>query len=215
MFNLPKGPLIGSLYICGILVEKDRIKELKNIGVKDSKELKKNEREELESKIKKIAKDFKIVKITPKEIDERASVGMNLNHLEAIKMAEIINTLKPDVAIIDCPSHNTNAFKKFLEKYLEHKCKLKVENYADESYVTVGAASILAKVERDREIEKISKELGIELYNGYPNDEKALELVKNLEKIPGARKYIRSSWYTYKRIEEEKNLRKQKKILDF
>lgn len=208
-----RGSLIGSLYLCGVLIDENKIDKLKKIGARDSKELTKEKREELEPKIKKIIKSFKIVKITPKEIDERSSVDVNLNQLEAIKMAEIINTLRPNIAIIDCPSHNTNSFKNFLNLYLEHKCKLVVENYADETYVVVGAASILAKVERDREIEKICKELNVRLNNGYPSDELAVELARNIEKVPDAKKYIRSSWYTFERIKEEK--KKQRKIIEF
>lgn len=201
-----KGSVIGPLVICGALFEKEKLKKLRELGVKDSKLLSPKRREELYKELRKLAKKVKIIKISPKEIDERAEVCTNLNVLEAIKFARIINELKPDLAIIDCPSPNPKSFRKILNRYLEHKCKLKLENYADRRYRVVGAASIIAKVVRDREIRKIEKIVGKELGNGYPHDEKAVEFVRNANEFE--RQFIRKSWQTFIRIRKEKEQRK-------
>ncbi len=201
-----KGSVIGPLVICGALFEKNKIRKLKEIGVKDSKLLSPKRREELYKELRKIAKKIKVIKVPPGEIDKRAEVCTNLNILEAIKFARIINELKPDLAIIDCPSPNPRKFREILNRYLEHKCKLKLENYADRRYKVVGAASIIAKVIRDREIRKIEKIVGKELGNGYPHDEKAIEFVRNANEFE--RKFIRRSWQTFIRIRKEKEQRK-------
>lgn len=201
-----KGSVIGPMVICGALFEKNTIHKLSELGVKDSKLLSPRRREELYRELRKLAKKVKVIKVSPREIDERAEVCTNLTILEAIKFAKIINELMPDLAIIDCPSSNPRKFKEILKRYLEHNCKLKVENYADRRYRVVGAASIIAKVIRDREIRKIERIVGKELGNGYPHDSRALEFVKNANEFE--KQFIRKSWQTYLRIRKEKEQRK-------
>src|SRR3989344_2545419 len=106
-----RGPVIGPLIISGVIIEeKDEIK-LKKLGVKDSKLLTPKKREELYPKILEIVKRYKIVEVSPSEIDAALeSQELNLNWLEAHKTAQIINELKPDKAFIDCPSPNKKRF---------------------------------------------------------------------------------------------------------
>ena len=60
----------------------------------------------------------------PKEVDEALeSDSLNLNWLEAIKFAQIINYLKPDKAIVDCPSPNTRAYKEYLMEVMDINMK--------------------------------------------------------------------------------------------
>src|SRR3989304_780405 len=93
-----RGPVIGPLVICGVLVDEEGEEELKSIGVKDSKLLTKKQREALFDKIKKIAKNYHLIIVQPAEID-LAVTGTdvkNLNFLEAKKTIEIINKLSPE-----------------------------------------------------------------------------------------------------------------------
>ena len=208
-----RGSVVGPLVISGALFKKEDSEKLKKMGVKDSKLLSKKMREELFEKIKKLAIGYHIIKVEPSEIDQRFSVNTNLNQLEAIKFAEIINELKPDVAIIDCPTRNTESFEVYIRRFIDVKCKLKCENLADENYFEVGAASILAKVTRDREIEKIEKETGETIGAGYPSDPKTLKFVeKSLQNKEWLNKYIRRTWLTFQRIKEENE---QKRISEF
>src|SRR3989344_2255936 len=142
-----RGPVIGPLVICGVMVDEKDIPKLKAIGVKDSKLLTPRRREQMAAQIEMVAKHaFQIV--TPKEIDETLrSDSMNLNWLEAVRTAMIINELKPEVAILDCPSNNIKAYKEYLKVYLENKeLDLKADHKAESKYEVVAAASILAKV---------------------------------------------------------------------
>jgi len=206
-----RGPVIGPLVMCGISIDEKKIKKLEEIGVKDSKLLMLKQREDLFTKIKKIVKDFKIVIIEPKKIDQvLESKDMNLNWLEAKTSSEIINLLKPNKAILDCPSVNIKAYSEYVKKLLKIDVKLIVEHKADLNYVVVGAASILAKVTRDREIEKIKKEIGINIGSGYPSDPTTQKfLSENWNKHS---KIFRKSWSSYKNFSEGK---KQKKLGDF
>lgn len=185
---------------------------LKNIDVKDSKELTSRQRECLFDKIKDIIEEDMIIVIEPLEIDEAVnSETINLNWLEALKTVEIINTLKPDIAYIDCPSNNIKAYKDYLsERITNKKIKLVVEHKADQKYAVVSAASILAKVTRDEEIKKIQSKIKESIGSGYPSDPTTQKfLINNFKKYP---EIFRHSWQTYKNIAGGK---KQKKLGEF
>src|SRR3989344_1095894 len=145
-----RGHCVGSMFIVGAMFEEQDLVKLKNLGVKDSKLLTHKRMVELEKSIKKIAKKIKIIKVSPKEIDEavESDSGLNLNWLEALKQAEIINELKPDKVIIDCPSPNikkyTDYLKERIKKELVDKIIFVVEHKADVNFVECSSASIVA-----------------------------------------------------------------------
>ncbi len=206
-----RGPVIGPMVICGVLIEDKDEKKLKKIEVKDSKLLTPKQRTNLYDKIIKVVKNHKLIILQPKKIDEALfSDSLNLNWLTAENMVKIINKLKPDTAIIDCPSPNIKAFKNYLMERLDNKkTQLIVEHKADVNHLIVGAASILAKVTRDMEIEKIKKKIG-DFGSGYPADPKTVEFLKNnFHKYPGI---FRKSWMSFKTVVNNKN---QKKLKEF
>ncbi|MBN2421008.1 ribonuclease HII, partial [Candidatus Woesearchaeota archaeon] len=92
-----RGPVIGPLVICGVLASEEQEKQLMEMGVKDSKMLTPIQRERMFEKIIKIVEKYEIVVIEPKEIDDAVNGkdSLNLNWLEAVKSAQIINKLKP------------------------------------------------------------------------------------------------------------------------
>ena len=206
-----RGPVIGPLVISGILIEEKDLPKLRNIKVKDSKLLTPKQREFLFKEIKKIIIKEKTIIIPPQEIDDVLnSEELNLNKLEAIKTAIIINYLKPDKVTIDCPSTNINAYVDYLKTFLKYEPKIKAEHKADYKYCEVSASSILAKVTRDKEIEKLKKKYSIEFGSGYPSDPLTQEfLKKNYNKYP---EIFRKTWMTYRNISETK---KQKSLSDY
>ena len=137
-----RGPVIGPLVIAGVSIEEKDLNKLKRFGVRDSKLLSPRQREDLFDKIINTVKKYKVIIIQPDEIDSALkSKNLNLNWLEAIKSAEIINSLKPKKVIVDCPSNNITAYKNFLRKHLGNKkTKLVLEHKADLKYVIVSAA---------------------------------------------------------------------------
>ena len=146
--------------MAGVLIEDSDLDKLKTLGVKDSKLLTQNKREELYKEIIKIVKDYKIIKIYPEEIDNALfSDTSNLNNLEGEKMAEIINYLRPEKVIVDCPSTNKKAFTEFLNKRMKVKTEILCEWKADFLFPEVSAASILAKCAREEEVELIKKQI--------------------------------------------------------
>ena len=207
-----RGPLIGPLIMAGVSFKENVLNSLKNLGVKDSKLLTQKKREELYKKIIELAENYKIFIVQPKEIDHFVqSQIFNLNKLEAFYTVKILKILKPDKAYIDCPTHNTKRYKEYLssllgKEFLKHT-KIIAENKADYRYIACSAASILAKVTREREISKLKKRYG-DFGSGYLTDEKTLKFLKKYYKQYA--EIFRKSWVTY-----QEQLVKQKNILEF
>jgi ribonuclease HII len=208
-----RGPIIGPMVMAGVLVDEIGAQKLKKLGAKDSKLLSPKQREELFPKIKEIVKDFKIAIISPEKIDEavQSTEGMNLNWLEAKNSALIINHLKPERIVIDCPSTNISDYKNYLLRLLDNKkVDAVVEHKADLHHVECSAASILAKVTRDNEIERLKKGVVEDFGSGYLTDPKTLEFFEKFHNVyPDL---FRKSWAPYRKKMEGKN---QKNLFDF
>jgi len=206
-----RGPVIGPMVIAGIIVEEKSRAKLKSIGVKDSKLLSPKKREYLEKEIKKIVHDYIILKVPAKEID-RLRERINLNLIEAKKIAEIIKLAKADIAYVDSPQVSTDKFKNILIAQANNNTKIICENYADKNYEVCAAASILAKQERDRDIEKIKKKVGVDFGVGYPHDERTIKHLEELAEKGDYPDYVRKSWVTAQDIMGKS---KQKSIFDY
>ncbi len=207
-----RGAVMGPLVLAGISIEEKDEKKLKRIGAKDSKLLTPKKRESLVEKIEKIAKDIFVIKTAACKIDNYRKQGINLNKFEAIKIADIVNYLKPDKVYIDSPDVNLIKFKAFLTKMIKNKTEIILEHKADNKYYVVGAASIIAKVNRDKAIEKIKEKYG-EIGSGYSSDPRTIEWMKKwLEKNKEFPSFVRKSWVTTNGILNEK---KQKSIIHF
>lgn len=207
-----RGPVIGPLVICGYLVKEEKIRELRELGVKDSKQLTPEKREELAPKLKKIAEDFVVLSISPQEIDILRS-KTNLNKIEIKRMQQMIELLCPGKAVIDAPEANTKKFREKVLYKLKHTgFELVAENFADKKYPEVGAASIIAKVHRDAEISKLHKEYGF-FGSGYTSDERTIAFLKNwLQDNKDFPDIVRKSWITATLMKKEKE---QSKIMSF
>ena len=206
-----KGPVIGPMVLCGYLIDDSRLKTLSDIGVKDSKLLSNLQRRTILPKIKELSDDYMIKKLYPKDIDARYGKH-NLNVIEMEKMKELIELFEPDKVFIDAFEANTEKFKMKLSSMLRFKANIIAENYADKNYTVVGAASIIAKVERDDEIEKLKKEYGYDFGTGYPSDPQTIEFLKTFfKKNRHFPDFVRKTWITAKEI---KNILSQKSLLD-
>ena len=193
-----KGPVIGPLVVCGIMVDEKDIPKLREIGVKDSKLLTPRARESLAEQLERFVK-YSFQVITPQEIDEAMrSESSNLNWLEAVKIAMIINDLKPDRAILDCPSNNIESYKKYLKVYInDPKLDLHASHKAESKFEVVAAASILAKTMREREVAAIKAAIGLDFGSGYPADPRTKEFIEmHADNHPDI---FRHEWATMKR----------------
>ena len=149
-----RGPLAGPVVAACAIMPLDDIIE----GINDSKKLSEKKREALFEQIKEKALAFSIVEMPPEVIDD-------INILEATKKAMIQCAtelaIKPDVVFIDAVKLN-----------LPYETLSIIKGDA-RSY-NIAAASILAKVHRDRlmrEYAKIYPEYGFAKHKGYGTSE--------------------------------------------
>src|SRR3712207_9081464 len=78
-----------------------------------------------------------------------------LNRLEAKVMASVINTIEADEVYVDCCDVNPQRYREYMECHLTCKPKLYSLHHADVINMVVSAASIIAKITRDKEIQHI------------------------------------------------------------
>jgi len=199
-----RGPVIGPMILAGCLIDEAMNIEFKRIGIKDSKELTPKRREFLAAIIREKAETFEIVMAHPNEIDEKLTNGTNLNHLEAIKIAEIINKInkgyKKIKVIIDCPSVGIIKWTDLLKMKIEDLSTLEIvcEHKADKNHVAVSAASILAKSAREKEMDILRKIYGEEIGSGYTSDPSTIKFLETNAQIHENSGIFRKTWETWK-----------------
>ncbi len=188
-----RGPIIGPMVIAGVCFERGDLLFLKELGVKDSKLLSPASRERLFKEIMKIAKCYRIYKITPKEIDQAVFSSLKITGLEAKYIASIIEELDPEEVYIDSPINNPSKFLNKLGEFLKKKYPIICEIKADSKYLQVAAASIIAKVIRDSEIRNLQAKYG-DFGSGYPSDPKTIAFLKSLLNENLEIEELRKSW---------------------
>ena len=201
-----RGPVIGPM-VLGCVVIDSEDKRLEGIGVKDSKKLSPKKREALYDSIKGIAKESACAHVSASEIDELRK-RMSLNELEALKVGELLDGLgcKPDVLYVDAPDRIEKRFSERIKGY-GVKARIVSRHGADSTYPVCSAASILAKVERDREIKALAAVHG-EIGSGYPCDPVTIKFLRSCLEKEGYPEIVRHSWDTASRLLGEKRQRR-------
>lgn len=201
-----RGSVIGPLVIAGVLLDEKDLQRLSDLGVKDSKRLSRQRREKLFEEIKKLGLQYHVVKLSPAEIDKVVRSGRKLhklNRLEAKTMARVIDFLQPDIVYVDASDVLAERYKHHIMEHLSFNVKIMSEHKADVKYPIVSAASIIAKVERDKVISELAAKYG-NMGCGYATDFKTLEfLEKWIRKFGSYPDFVRLSWKTVKRIKIE------------
>ncbi len=147
-----RGPLAGPVVAAAVVFERGTVID----GLDDSKKLSEKKREGLYNEIIEKALDYSITLSTEKEIDD-------INILQATfkAMRNAVNSLKikPDMALVDGD--------KLPGLDIDSKAVIK----GDSKSTAIAAASILAKVTRDRimlELDKVYPQYGFAKHKGYP-----------------------------------------------
>jgi ribonuclease HII len=192
-----RGSMLGPLVIAGISLDKTKIRKLSALGVKDSKKLTAKTREELYKKIISLVDNYYVTKISPKSIDHSVKKH-GLNKLEAKYMAKVISKLNPDTSFVDSCDVNPKRFGKEISR-LSNNNKIRSFHHADSRFVVVSAASIIAKVTRDKTISRLRKDH--DLGSGYPSDRKTINFVKKYYKTQKIMPtFVRKSWKPTQKI---------------
>jgi ribonuclease HII len=203
-----KGSVLGPLVVAGIAVSSEE--RLSDLGVRDSKLLSPKERERLYPQIRKRCK-IATVTIDAQEIDAIRN-EMTLNACVARAHAQVIQRLSPTCAFVDACDVNCLRYAEMVKAHLSPVCEIVSEHHADQKFMVVSAASIVAKVVRDREITKLAKKYG-EIGSGYPSDPVTIGwLTRYIGEHPSPPPIARRSWKTVGAILAKKN---QRSLLDF
>lgn len=196
-----RGSVFGPLVIAGVSI--DNSFDLKALGVKDSKKLSPKKRESIFEQLREINGIEVVIKeLKPSLIDRYVLNGqkhMKLNYLEAKFMALIINSLHGELAVVDAADTSERLFASQISAFLKRKVMLISSHHADDIYPVVSAASIIAKVNRDKKIRNIQERYG-KIGSGYPSDPLTREYLRknmgSMSKLP----FVRRSWKTLKRV---------------
>ena len=184
-------------------------------------------REFLYDEILSIADEVRSYSIGSEEIDQAIKSNVSLNQLEALNFARLIDLLKtePNKVFLDSPDVISERFGMRVSLFSSRNMHVKgikkkgqknegiipadskrisviAEHKADSIYPVVSSASIIAKVIRDREIERITDHLGIDIGSGYPSDAQTIDAIKDNLANEKFAKFIRQRWKTMQIIRQ-------------
>ncbi len=202
-----RGAVLGPLCIALVCGEEE---DFKSLELADSKLLTRSEREELYPEIRKKFYAAHVLIHAP-ELNELMK-RFSLNEIEAMKAAYLVNEMPsaPELIYVDSPDPHADSFRLRMLRHMSRDMNICAEHKADFNYPVVSAASIVAKVLRDWEIDKIRDEIGVDFSSGYPSDNSTIAAVKHMLKTEDGKKYVRMRWSTVERI-----MANQKKLQDY
>ena len=163
-----RGALAGPVVAGAVIFPK----KFSNKEINDSKKISTKKREELNTIIKKQSIAWGIGVINVNTIDKINILNSSINamHLAITNLIKSIPHLQPDILLID-----GNKFKQY--KKIPHKCIIK----GDSKYISIAAASILAKTYRDKlmvNLHKTTPEYNWKKNKGYPTKEHKMAIMQ-------------------------------------
>jgi ribonuclease HII len=165
-----------------------------DLGLKDSKLISAKERERFYAIIRKRCR-VTMIRLDAQEID-LIRKEMTLNAVVARAHAKVIAKLSPSRAYVDACDVNTFRYAEMVKNNLDRHCEIVSEHHADQKFPVVSAASIIAKVTRDRAIATLAKKYG-EIGSGYPSDPVTIRyLTAYIEEHRYPPVFARKSWKT-------------------
>lgn len=168
-----KGDYFGPLVVASVMVNKENIPLLKELGVQDSKKIKDSTIEKIAYQIKNIC-EFSVITIMPEKYNELYDKFKNLNSLLAWGHARAIENI---LEKHDCKYAISDKFGKeelILNALMKKGKEVKLEQrHRAEDDIAVAAASIIARYEFIQKIKKLSNQFSMNFSKG------ASEKVKN------------------------------------
>ena len=191
-----KGSVLGPMVIAGVLVSD--MDEVAVTGVADSKTLSRKRRELLYGAItENFATACKI--ISAEEID-RLRAEISMNDIVARAHADVIRMLPCETAFVDACDVNAKRYGETVSVHVGGNCTIVSEHKADVRFPVVSAASVVAKVTRDRCIGRLHEEFG-DFGSGYPSDPYTIRFLETyISEFTVPPSCARSSWETTRRI---------------
>ena len=193
-----RGPVFGPMVIAIVCGDSGKMRE---IGARDSKSLSPATREKIMALIEKEKCFWDYSVITAGDLNERMS-RQTLNEIEYDAYLSLIMKSPEGSAI------QVDAFD-VIEKRLQDRLRqdsgrnVTCKHSGDRIFPLVSAASIVAKVIRDRYVHEISEKYG-DIGSGYPADPKTQEFLRKcFENHWNIDEIVRKRWKTYIRMRSE------------
>ena len=187
-----RGAALGPMVVAIFAIDKTKILELRRIGVRDSKALTRSARERIFEQLMGLDAKHSYRLVEPSEIDAavRSRGGRGLNALEVEFFRELIEEVRPQLVYIDSPYRNTKMVYELIGKM--EGVRVVCEVRADAKYEVVSAASIVAKVIRDRSVSEIGAG------SGYPSDPRTRRYLREVAIRGEVPQHVRRSWRSFR-----------------
>lgn len=196
-----RGSLLGPLVVAGVSIRSKNLSRLRRASIQDSKMLSVKARQRFFGQIIEIAEHICIFRCECSEVDEYVFSNL-LNKLEAKAMAAVIDNISASRVYVDACDVNCLRYKECIECELgvAKRPRIVSLHHADRTNTAVSAASIVAKIIRDEEIQKIRSQYA-EIGSGYPCDTKTMKFVTDwIADNDSAPYFARKSWKPLKNI---------------
>ncbi len=201
-----RGSVIGPLVVGAFCAPERSVSSLRDRGVRDSKQLSPSRRDVVYRGLQTVG-EMRSIHLPPRTIDRWVARG-RLNELELSAFAELIRLVEPDVAIVDACDPNAERFGRRLTGMTGGTVRIVSCHRADETEPVVSAASIVAKVRRDRALGNLRRRLGDEVGSGYPSDPTTREFVERVVRAGGpAPRWLRATWAPVQRVKRARSAR--------
>jgi ribonuclease HII len=184
--------------------------ECQRLGMRDSKTLSPARRNELHALVERHFTTAVVI-LSPQEIDQCLD-EMTLNVCLARAHATVIQELRPEKAFVDAVDVIAARHAETMRRFMDWDCTIISEHKADRTYPIVGAASIVAKVIRDREVGHLRERYG-DFGSGYPADPLTrIYLERYIREHRAPPPFARKSWKT---ISEYLEFLHQRRLTEF
>jgi ribonuclease HII len=197
-----RGSLLGPLVVGGFLAPVAAGARLRELGVRDSKLLSPSRRAEIFLRLPEFGRCLS-ARASPRQVDAHVRRG-GLNRLEAQLFARLVVAADPDLVVADACDPNEDRFATEIREHARATMPIEARHHADRDDPMVGAASIVAKVLRDRAVERLRGQIGEVIGSGYPSDARTIAFVRSA--LAGGRPtgaWLRRSWSTTERLMRE------------
>ncbi|MBT4059708.1 MAG: ribonuclease HII [Euryarchaeota archaeon] len=223
-----RGPCIGPLVVAIVAIPHSDLHLLDEQGIDDSKKMTYHQRLDSYNWLQQQAKErgwvIQSFSAAPGQIDNWME-SHSLNELEVEMFANLANKMQDDIKShgndstkssdsnensilhLDACDVNEQRFGDNIATRLDSwpwkNWEILSEHGADANYKIVGAASIIAKHERDLEIDKLKEKSGLDIGSGYPSDPKTIAVLPKLVSGSEPHEMLRWAWKTTERSWQE------------
>ena len=162
-----RGPLAGSVFCAAVILDPNQVEQVPEFAwLNDSKQLTDKQRYTLRPVIEREALAWAVVEVSPKEIDER-----NILQCSIIGMQRALDKLsiRPQHILVD-----GNKWKPYVPEGELLEIPAHTVVHGDATYMSIAAASVLAKTYRDDEMMRLHEQYpqyGWANNKGYPTAE--------------------------------------------